>query len=497
MSMAVAPHRAETTFRIAIWTALYALPLLLAVSPHLDYDLGWHLRTGEWIATEGRVPTTDPFSRFGLETGKPWVAYSWLFAWTAYLFHQQLGYQGVILLRVLLLLAVLAAFHRLIGKRTREFAPAALLFGLVGVSLIPLASERPWLFTILASTLTLDLILDLREAKAGKGCWLLPLLFMLWANIHIQFVYGLLFLAAAAAAPLVDRLLGWHSAPACALGSREWWRVLGVTGACLLATLLTPYGIDLYHVVAEYATQPAALRHLAELKALEFRDPWDWCMVGLAGAAAFALGRRSARSCFDFLLLAGAAWFGFRMRRDLWVLVLASVAVLITAGPARCSVRQFLPSARQACMVGAALLCIVGLFWSFELTYLKIIATLEREYPVRATEHVRELLHRHACRGPLYNHLDWGGYLIWHLPELPVAFDGRSNLHGEERLERMVATWQGLSGWDCDPDLASAGVVIAQAQSGLASLLRWDRRFELVYEDRVALVFVAREYRVD
>jgi hypothetical protein len=40
-----------------------------------------------------------------------------------------------------------------------------------------------------------------------------------------------------------------------------------------------------------------------------------------------------------------------------------------------------------------------------------------------------------ACRGPLFNHYDWGGYLIWRLPDLPVAMDGRANLHGNERMQ--------------------------------------------------------------
>ncbi len=38
--------------------------------------------------------------------------------------------------------------------------------------------------------------------------------------------------------------------------------------------------------------------------------------------------------------------------------------------------------------------------------------------------------------GPVYNHLNWGGYLIWRWPHLPVAIDGRTNLHGEELLQR-------------------------------------------------------------
>jgi hypothetical protein len=92
----------------------------------------------------------------------------------------------------------------------------------------------------------------------------------------------------------------------------------------------------------------------------------------------------------------------------------------------------------------------------------------------------------------LYNDFNWGGYLIWALPRLPVALDGRTNLHGDERIFRIERTWAGGKGWEDDPDLAAANVVVADTNAALTSLLRRDGRFEAVYEDAVAVVFVRR-----
>ena len=46
--------------------------------------------------------------------------------------------------------------------------------------------------------------------------------------------------------------------------------------------------------------------------------------------------------------------------------------------------------------------------------------------------------------------------------------------------------------WATDPDLKSAGVVIAPVDTALAQLLHMDSRFELAYQDKIADVFVAR-----
>ncbi len=71
-----------------------------------------------------------------------------------------------------------------------------------------LMNERPWLFTLLFFTLTLDSVLDLRAGRSGPSIWILPILYALWANLHIQFIYGLFILGLACAAPCIDRLLG-------------------------------------------------------------------------------------------------------------------------------------------------------------------------------------------------------------------------------------------------------------------------------------------------
>jgi hypothetical protein len=65
-------------------------------------------------------------------------------------------------------------------------------------------------------------------------------------------------------------------------------------------------------------------------------------------------------------------------------------------------------------------------------------------------------------------------------------------LHGDERILRLGNTWAAGPGWRDDPDLARAGVVLADAQSPLAAVLVLDDRFQLVYADPVACVFIRK-----
>ena len=114
---------------------------------------------------------------------------------------------------------------------------------------------------------------------------------------------------------------------------------------------------------------------------------------------------------------------------------------------------------------------------------------VEKKYPANAVKYVEA----NRLPGPLFNDYDWGGYLLWSLPRMPVIIDGRLNLYGDQRLEQSIKTWQGRPGWDSDPDLLKARLVISDRNFAFTSLLRLHPNYKLAYEDNVAAVFIRAE----
>jgi hypothetical protein len=480
----------RTVRRWLILFVLYAIPAFVVIRPVSDNDIWMNIRAGRWIVTHRAVPATDPFSSHG--QGRPWVAYSWLFEVLVHGLDRWLGLAGIVFYRVVLSYAVLLSLHRLVAKREHRFVVGTGLVGLAFIALIPLLNERTWLFTLLFGTLTLDAILDLRAGKDRWEVWLLPPLYALWANLHIQFIYGLLLLGLGCAAPLVDRLLRCDSAArhAAAAGTRLWWKLVILTGACAGASLLNAYQARLYGVVVAYATASETYNLVVELLASGFRLPWEWAMPALVGMAAFALGRRSQRSAFEIILLAAASILALRARRDVWVAVLAALAVMTPGCRAEVAPEDRFRLTRG--QVLALALTVVGLLaalgWRRGLSQEHLEQEVARHYPARAAAVVEQ----RGYPGPLFNEYGWGSYLIWRLDRLQVSIDGRADLHGPARIRRNVETVSGLRGWDRDPDLVAARTVILSGKTALASLLRLDPRFDLVHEDPVAAVFVRR-----
>jgi len=479
----------RTALRLFMVVALYAIPIVVTLrpvaDPVIDPDIWWHLRVGQWVVEQGHVPVTDPFSSYGLD--KTWVAYSWLYEVLVFLLHQAFGLAGIVVYRVALAVAIVAALHHLIRRRESRFLVATGLTAVATLAVAPLFSERPWLFTILFTILTLDAILDLRAGCASRSVWLLPVVYALWANLHIQFVYGLFLLGLACLAPVIDSYLARRDGDGRPAFS---WRMIVLTVLCCLATLANPYHVQLYRVVVEYASQSGPFNCVNELRALEFRETSDWVMLILGACAVFALGRRQRLSSFEVLLLASAGIFAFRSRRDLWFLVIAAAAILATQNTRAiaASARFVLPPRRWGVVAAVLAGLIVLIAWKRDLSAENLQRKAASVFPVDAAAAIAE----RGYEGPLYNDFNWGGFLIWRLPHLPVVLDGRTNLHGDERILRIGNTWAAGPGWRDDPDLAAAGVILAGAQSPLGGVLVLDDRFQLVYADPVARVFVRK-----
>lgn len=522
--------------RVVLLALLYSLAACLAInslvlteSIKANTDLWWHLRTGEWVVQHRAVPWTDPFSAYGMN--KPWAAYSWLFEVTLYAFYRWLGLAGTVVYVLPILVALAVVLYRAIRRRAGGFVEPIALTSMALLAMARLYSVRPWLFTVLFFAIELDLLfrilVDKPEARDYRRLWLLPPLFALWANLHIQFTYGLAVLSLAATSATIEFFLrkrpgrvaevavaqvasgqvagessearaapagdGNRGARSLARGiaprteSRGVRTLWIITGVSFVAALVNPYSWRVYGIVLELMGERTPFRLITELRAPDFRSPLDYLVVMMALFAAFLLGRSVVRSTlFTGVLLASSTLISLRTVRDEWLIVV--VALFIIAAGLRNAARPPVQLSR-AQRLAAAVLSLVLIFAVAKARGLSNAALAERvaaAYPVHAAEMVRQS----GLAGPLYNDFDWGGYLIWSLPNLPVSMDGRTNVHGDTRLERSVAAWNCLPRWNADSELASARLVMGQAQQPLSTALLSDPRYRLVYRDAVSVVFV-------
>lgn len=482
--------RANQIAEALVLAALFAAPALTCLHAMgvADPDIWWHMSTAQWILSHHAIPHTDAFTNFGY--GKPWQAYSWLFELIVFKSYQWLGLSGILAYTVAMVLAITAALYRLIRRLQPDFTVGVMLTVIASLSLMRLFTPRPWLFTIFFFTLQLDILMNARRTGKLRELLWLPAIYAVWANVHIQFVEGLLALFLAFAEAILSR---WWASARSRLNPA---RLGGIVAACVLATLLNPYGWHIYQIAFGLASQSGAQSLINELHALEFRQLSDYCMLFLALAAACALASPAPRKdrewrrpypLLEVALLVLAAILSFRSARDIWVMVISASAILAQGMSGNEKDRQPLPVFSAAITAAATALILFGGIRVMRVNNAALSARVAEHMPARAAEVIREK----NFQGPLYNTFDWGGYLFWDL-HMPVSIDGRAAFNGDKRLMRSFATWNGLPDWASDPDLRSAGLVIGPVSEPLTQLLRTDPRFQLAYEDKSAAVFIAR-----
>ncbi len=465
-----------------------------------DPDIWWHLETGNWILQHHAVPFVGIFSRTA--AAHPWIAYSWAYEVLMSCAYSWFGLVGFAMFGILLTTAVAFILFWMLHRLSGNFWLAWIL-ALIGnfvflFSLMP----RPVFVTMILFMVTLTFLLESQRTGCMRLLWWLPLVFALWANVHIQFIYGLASVGLFVGINLLQRLasrfgveLGFIQPPTLPLSG-----LIGVTFACFAATFIGPYTYHLYPVVAEYATQPVPYSMIQELQALTFTSIEQFVLVLLTASAFFAVGWQRKLDLFKLSLLIAATIIAFRSARDAWFVAICAVMFLADLRARQDSTKQASPKQdlpkevpRKPVLnlpelAGVAAVLAIGMLLLARDTGFNtrdLDRAISREYPVDAANFVRQ----NSFSGPLYNNLDWGGFLIWYLPQYPVAIDGRTNLYGDQMNMLMYKSSGGDESYTSDPYLNEAGLVLLPKKLPLAQLLTIDPRFRLVYRDQLAFVF--------
>lgn len=477
------------------WVQLAALTLFLASIGInamrlkycvLDYDIWWHLKVGDWIIAHMAVPHTGILSR--VAENRPWVAYSWGYEVLLSRTYASFGLLGIGIFGILLTIGVAFSAYWMLRRLSGRFWLSCILAGVACSVFLFDLMPRPVFVSQILFCVALTIILEAQRSNQIRTLYWLPLLFLFWANVHIQFVYGLFLVGLFVGVVCFEELLGFigfrperllrPSLPARPL--------IVVFGLCILATLVGPNFYHPYLTVLNYSKAKFTYNVILELQPLAFRGLNNYIELFLAAAGFYALGWQRKLDLFKLILLVVASVVAFRTMRDGWFLSFSAAACLCDIPET--ARREDRPESwfelGLAAAIGTVILLLAAPAVNFNTRTLDRAVSLN--YPVDAVNFLR----RQPFRGPLYNNLNWGGFLMWYLPQLPVAVDGRNDVYGDDLVKQFFESQSGYASYKMDPYLDEAGVVVIDSQLPLAKLLTIDPRFKVVYHDNTATVFL-------
>lgn len=329
----VAVVTAPEPWRRALLVSLPALAFLLGCFPVADFDVWWHLRTGQLILETHTVPRFDLFTY--TNPTRPWIDVYWLYQVGMALLYRAGGASALVLLKATAGAGIVALSMG--GRRPGHRVWPWALAWLPGVLMVSgRLSERPEAASLLL--LTAILVLLQRAPTAPRGLWLVPILQAVWVNCHGFFVLGPLVLLAYGAEWLVERLRS-PALPAARPPARTFVAVVLLS---LLACLINPYGAKAFtlpfeqlHTLGNAALYRAAI---GELKSagdfIAIAGIWNpyllaYFAASLLGLVSFVLcARRGEVRLFRAMIFAAGVILAWQSTRN--AALCGVIAALVT-----------------------------------------------------------------------------------------------------------------------------------------------------------------------
>jgi len=447
-----------TAWRLApLYVAAAAFAIAVSL-PGGDPDTYWHLASGKWMVDHGQLLRADVFS--STVNGAPYSVGEWLGELAIYGAYVLGGWAGIALLRATLI-AVGAFFITRVALRSAP-APFALAVTALALGLSEISwTDRPQLFTFALFPLLLEL---LTAARAGKTRLLLavPPLILVWTNLHGGYALGLALVAIFAAEAALRRRNVVPFAAAAVLA--------------VAASFIDPGSLGLGAAAAHAASPP---RFIVEEAPPDVLRPAGF-VFALFGLASLGLALARGGTLLDALLLVPLFWLGLSAQRHMPYFALAATPY-IARGLSELWWR-WRPTSRFALPRPA----IVGIGVGLAAMVAASVATapfapIETQYPTAARAKLA------ATGGNLLNEYDWGGYLIWRVPERPVFIDGRLFLFLPDVLTEYEEMVFMRPGWRDQLDRHAIAQVLLRPDRPLAVALR-DLGWTVVTEDATALL---------
>ena len=447
-----------------------AIAFLLPVTPQ---DYWWYLRIGRDTLTTGAVPGFDTLTF--TQVGTPVVYHSWGAAVLFWLTYKLGGLPLTVFLRGLLV----ALAYSLIWFTAHRFGAGRLGAALVLLLAVLTSSNnwsvRPQIFAYPLFALALYLLY--RWHKGDKRLvWGLPLISLLWVNLHGSFVILILLVSAALVFGRGDR------------------RALGLAAAgVLLATFINPRGFGSWTYVVHSLTVQSSQQFSGEwLPPVNSGWQMNIFFLWLLGFPLLvALSPRKLDRLewtwffgFGFLALWGeryVIWFVFILA-VLTALMLADWEKKYLGDPKPGSPLLNLTLSLVFVLLPLALLPGVrNAWWSSA-------PPATENTPIAATEW---LVAHPDLPGPLLSEIGFSSYLEFALPQRPTWIDTRFEVFRVEQWQQYKDITLASYNWESQLDTTGAMLLMvsSQDQKDLMSALESSPAWCELYRDDVAVIY--------
>ncbi len=393
-------------------------------------DFWWHVKVGEWICENGRIPTKDIFSWYGMTKNIDWTAHEWLSDVIFYFIYSTFGQLGIFLLALALALLMVGL---MVYEWRTIIADNLLLTGgflaLFAVTSSMFFYGRPHLFSFFLLYAELKILYKFVERPETRKIFLLPLIGCLWSNLHggssnLSYILCVLFLVVGMINLNAGRVVS------CRLSKSALVRLGTVSILTMSSILINPIGVSVFLYPYQSLSDELMMKLISEWA------PPDAKLIGhliafflpiLLMTIGIVLENKQIR-LIDLIIMLAFFYLFFRSVR---FIVLWYIAAIFYAAPyiPRWPTKDIKQKWEKVVLYVAVGLMVIPL-----ATSVSGIVKNASEDKLITTVMTDEAIEFVKTQQPdrIYNDYNLGEALIYH--ELPVFVDARADLYAQEHI---------------------------------------------------------------
>jgi hypothetical protein len=339
------------------------------------------------------------------------------------------------------------------------------------------------------------LVLEQIYKDKTKNWWLLPILMLVWVNLHGMFVLGVIIWLIYLVGDLFEN------------PSKTWFTslqtksMLAGGGLSILATFLSPSGIGIWAAIASLGGNAYIKSRIPEYQSANFQIPetWPFILILLITLLSFSRSTNKTpwRHAFLVTAFAGVALYSSRM-----LPFFAIVAAPIAAESVTEWLRLDFPKIRLWIIeknIDTINQSSNGLVWVFAVV-IAVTMLFKSNIPIDAGNkgntfdpkffpvNALTWLESNPQSGHVFNEFDWGGYMLLSLwPQYQIFMDGHTHIYGEKLTREYEQVITLNEAWKSIFDKYQITWAIIRAQSPVAKALEGEG-WKNLYQDETTII---------
>ncbi len=494
--------------RLSLECAILPMVFLLAMLfPRFeDPDFYWHIKMGEYIVSAWPFPRQDIFAYTSYV--HQWLLTEWLSQVAIYLIYREEGFNGI---AVFVAVMCACCWHvnystckKILNDEGKAIVVTLLFFIFFGI-----VAPRPHLFTFLFFSLLMRLLVDFKYYKDERYISFIPLIMLIWVNVHGGFFIGIVLMGLFVAA---EWIMFFGAGDRCPYDKSRLAKLSFYVTSGVLAAALNPGFFKYWLYPYQVIVSSGDMNIINEWQSPNFHMPmYQYFLLMVFIFFLCLIFSRKKPDLTEIVLPIVFAGGAFVSVRNLPLAALAMSPVfavfyrelslvdcfsnkihnnggLIEIESNRASkLSSLLATGNKQIGANMFVLNWILLFSSLFAVFIFYQVNHEKKekavmsfMPVKAVDFIIE----NNIYGRVFNAYHYGGYLIYRLhPRQKVFIYGKTDIYKKGFVDEVFAVYSGKPDWKKNFDKYHIDYVVCESVAPIRQLILGGDEYKIVYDD--------------